>query len=503
MKNEFDNECFAFASSFADDVENPATCALEAIQNGCRAKLHSLIINVELKRLYEVFECINTYITIIKESSRTSSNFVESSDTMQFNFVFSFHDVDLGISAKYHGSQIEEITTSETSLLNEFDSCFEEGIDEAAFLRLEGQISYELRRAGRRIQIDLHKVLCFLMDIQQTEKVHEHEAIFGISNLMVSFSNLYNRSTENIGPGVDIIKADFSAKFITFWIREKDIQCISNLIHAITKLHAQFEESLDFSDGSVVISHETKGSATQLTLSAAIESLAVLCIATTSSRELKSMFELEIDRIAFICANFALPLTTGSASFRIAFQAVNLENGNWESLLDPTLSKLKFVLPSSSSDMIDGFAEQGSQNQQFVISLAPANFTISESILRTISVCFQVFETKIAHKKSYFDIQSLITSFRISNTMEHTVECWVKDTPHFPSNEEPHGVLHPGGIFYPPEPKTFSFHRAGYPNFTDGVTKDLSVLNRHLEQFVFFRVKGANSSLIGPVPLTR
>lgn len=503
INNEFDNECFAFASSFADDVKNLATCALEVAQNGCRVKLHSLMINVELQRLNEVFGCINTYITMIKESSRTSSNFVESSDTMQFNFAFSFHDIDLGISARYQGSQIETRSASESTLLNEFNSVFEEGVDEAAFLRLEGHISYELRRVGSRIQIDLHKVLCFLMDIQRTEKVHEHEAIFGISNLMVSLSNLYNRTTENIGPGVDIIKADFSAKFITLWIREKDIQCISNLIHAIKNLHEQFKESLDFPKGSAVISHNTKDSATQLTLSTAIESLSVLCIATTSSKELKSMLELEIDRIAFICANFALPLTTGSASFRIALKAVNLENGNWESLLDPTLSKLKFVLPYSSSDMIDGFLEQGSQNQQFVISLAPANFTISESILRTLSVCLQVFETKIAQKRSYFDIQSLITSFRISNSMEHTVECWVNNAPHFQSNDEPHGVLHPGGIFYPPERKKFSFHRAGYPNFTDGVTKDSSLLNRRLDQFVFFRVQGTNSALIGPIPLTR
>eukprot|EP00890_Picochlorum_soloecismus_P002885 jgi/Picsp_1/3598/NSC_06435-R1_vacuolar protein sorting-associated protein vps13 len=502
MKNNFDNFCIAFASSFTDDVENPAICALEVIQNGCRVKLHSLSINVDLRRVCEIFGCINTYITIIKESSRNASS-VDASDMTQFNFVFSFHDVDLGISARCPGSQFDRKSESEASLLNEFDSSFDEGIDEAAFLRLEGCMSYELRRAGRRIQIDLHKVLCFLVHINERKNVQEHEAVFGVSSLMLSFSNLYNRSIENIGPGVDIMKIDFSAKFITLWLREKDISCISNLTHAIKDIHTQLKELLDFSDGSTVVSNDTKDSATQLTLSAAIESLSVLCIATASNKELKSMLELEIDRIAFICANFALPLTTGSASYRIALTAINLENGRWESLLDATLFKLKFVLPSSGSDLIEGFSTQGSQTQQIFVSLAPANFTISESIVRTLSVCLQVFETRILRNSFSPDIQTLITSFRITNSMEHTVECWVNDSPCFPSSDEPNGVLHPGGIFYPSEAKAFSFCRAGYPSFTDGVKKDSTECHRRLDQFVFFRVQGTRTALIGPVPLTR
>jgi len=502
INDDFESECFAIASSSTANVEDPAICALECIQNGCRVNLHSLMMKIDLTRASEVFGCISTYITIIKELDRRSS-VVESSDTKQLNFVFSFHDVDLGISTRFPGSQFGRKSASDPSLLNEFDSSFDEAIDQTAFLRLEGCMGCELRRAGRRIQIDLHKVLCFLVDITEMKDVQEQEAVLGINSLMLSFSNLHNRSIENIGPGVEIIKADFSAKYITIWLREKDYPCLSKLIHTTKNIHSQLIELLDFSDGSTVINSNTEDSATQLTLSAAIESLSVLCIVTTSSEELKSMLELEIDRIAFICANFALPLTTGSASFRIAFKAINLESRNWESLLDPTLFKLKFVLPSSNSDLIDVFPEQGSQTQQIDISITPANFTISESIVRTLSLCLQVFEASMSRKSVFSSIQSLITSFKISNSMEHTLEYWVEDSSCFPSNDEPNGVLFPGEIFYPSDAKAYSFCRAGYPSFTDGVKKDSIVLNRRLDRFIFFRVQGTDSTLIGPVPLTR
>lgn len=474
--------------------------------------LHGCTILIPLQCWEEFSDCIEAYLTAFNQSGLQgiirgiNRRDGEQGETLNQNIILHFN------AMRFRVAEIsEDFRHKEPRAMRLLD--FEAENEDASSrlhvdLALAGDIRFEGRRTGSRLQISLPKVNLSIGDCDSAESVFGEfeKSILAIQEIHCSFSHLHSRNTTESYNSVELIKSDISVKDVLAWISNEDLVNVSRLNDACRANFKSLKRSnLSPEDETRLPGIESK-ILYQLTLSSSVEKISLTLMAKTLSPSSRPLLAFSVNNIGVMAANFGLLAVTGTISFRTGICLFNLGRNTWEPFLDNTKAGIKFIIPQKRlgmrSEETSAFdMERGYQHMQLHLDVSPANFTVTKNAVQTLTVCASIFSHGIVQRNGMNDnnLRASITPCEICNALGVRVNIWLREGTKIPTKDDcPEKKLESGDKWFP--------DIMNAPICSENTVSDRRLSTKvdidngmHQQMCMYFSISDRDEQLLGPV----